>query len=67
MFQIECQQLLALNGSCSDDMQGIINCTAGEVLRCSERDGLLVDFGIERNDRKVRQNAGVEKSLDISG
>ena len=67
MFQIECQQLLALGGSGSDDMQGIINGTAGEVLRCSELDGFFVGLSIEGNDRKVRQDAGVKESLNISG
>ena len=67
MFQIECQQLLALDGSGSEDMQGIINGTAGEVLRCSKQDGILVNFGIKRNDCKVWQDAGVKETLNISG
>ena len=65
MLQVEREELFALSIACSDDVQGIVDGSAGAVLAYGRGHGCLVVCGGEWDDCEVLQNAAFDEALDV--
>jgi hypothetical protein len=65
--KVEGEQRGATGTPGSDEMKGIVDGAAGEVLLYRQLDGVTVVLGAERNQREIREDALLDDALDIGG